>query len=96
MLLIKQCPLLEKLLKYFLIYNLSQIKTLLPGEHQQVLSNLNSRFDDFLEDSQESKVFSVADITQLEREVNVCKQYYQELLKSAERGKTFLKVSLTR
>uniref|UniRef100_A0A670IAH5 Dystonin n=2 Tax=Podarcis muralis TaxID=64176 RepID=A0A670IAH5_PODMU len=54
-------------------------------EHQQVLSNLQSRFDDFLEDSQESKAFSVADIAQLEREVNVCKQYYQELLKSAER-----------
>ncbi|XP_060608764.2 dystonin isoform X25 [Anolis sagrei] len=65
--------------------NVASIKTLLPGEHQQVLSNLQSRFDDFLEDSQESKVFSVADIAQLEREVNVCKQYYQELLKSAER-----------
>uniref|UniRef100_A0A8D0BYN7 Dystonin n=1 Tax=Salvator merianae TaxID=96440 RepID=A0A8D0BYN7_SALMN len=65
--------------------NVASIKTLLPGEHQQVLSNLQSRFDDFLEDSQESKIFSLADITQLEREVNVCKQYYQELLKSAER-----------
>nr|XP_060608768.1 dystonin isoform X27 [Anolis sagrei ordinatus] len=65
--------------------NVASIKTLLPGEHQQVLSNLQSRFDDFLEDSQESKVFSVADIAQLEREVNICKQYYQELLKSAER-----------
>ncbi|XP_044277494.1 dystonin isoform X16 [Varanus komodoensis] len=65
--------------------NVASIKTLLPGEHQQVLSNLQSRFDDFLEDSQESKIFSMADIAQLEREVNVCKQYYQELLKSAER-----------
>ncbi|XP_061479015.1 dystonin isoform X31 [Rhineura floridana] len=65
--------------------NVASIKTLLPGEHQQVLSNLHSRFDDFLEDSQKSKIFSVADIAQLEREVNVCKQYYQELLKSAER-----------
>ncbi|MEE6476588.1 hypothetical protein FKM82_011128 [Ascaphus truei] len=63
----------------------SLIKTLLPGEHQQVLSSLRSRFDDFLEDSQESKIFSVSDIGQLEREVNVCKLYYEELLKSAER-----------
>uniref|UniRef100_A0A8C9N5D7 Dystonin n=1 Tax=Serinus canaria TaxID=9135 RepID=A0A8C9N5D7_SERCA len=55
------------------------------GEHQQVLSNLQSRFDDFVEDSQESKIFTSADTAQLEREVNVCKQYYQELLKSAER-----------
>lgn len=60
---------------------------MLPGEHQQVLSNLQSRFEDFLEDSQESQIFSGSDITQLEKEVNVCKQYYQELLKSAERGK---------
>ncbi|XP_014443533.1 dystonin [Tupaia chinensis] len=65
--------------------NVASIKTMLPGEHQQVLSNLQSRFEDFLEDSQESQVFSGADITQLEKEVNVCKQYYQELLKSAER-----------
>uniref|UniRef100_A0A8C8S7S6 Dystonin n=1 Tax=Pelusios castaneus TaxID=367368 RepID=A0A8C8S7S6_9SAUR len=67
--------------------NVASIKTMLPGEHQQVLSNLQSRFDDFLEDSQDSKIFSGSDIAQLEKEVNVCKQYYQELLKSAERGK---------
>ncbi|XP_039384226.1 dystonin isoform X2 [Mauremys reevesii] len=65
--------------------NVASIKTMLPGEHQQVLSNLQSRFDDFLEDSQDSKIFSGSDIAHLERDVNVCKQYYQELLKSAER-----------
>ncbi|XP_062953876.1 dystonin isoform X7 [Cynocephalus volans] len=65
--------------------NVASIKTMLPGEHQQVLSNLQSRFEDFLEDSQESQIFSGSDIAQLEKEVNVCKQYYQELLKSAER-----------
>ncbi|NXK02713.1 DYST protein, partial [Herpetotheres cachinnans] len=65
--------------------NVASIKTMLPGEHQQVLSNLESRFDDFVEDSRESKIFTSSDTAQLEREVNVCKQYYQELLKSAER-----------
>ncbi|XP_071663070.1 dystonin isoform X34 [Patagioenas fasciata] len=65
--------------------NVASIKTMLPGEHQQVLSNLQSRFDDFVEDSQESKIFTSSDTAQLEREVDVCKQYYQELLKSAER-----------
>ncbi|NXM97194.1 DYST protein, partial [Sylvia borin] len=65
--------------------NVASIKTMLPGEHQQVLSNLQSRFDDFVQDSQESKIFTSSDTAQLEREVNVCKQYYQELLKSAER-----------
>ncbi|XP_061845535.1 dystonin isoform X14 [Colius striatus] len=65
--------------------NVASIKTMLPGEHQQVLSNLQSRFDDFVEDSQESKIFTSSDTAQLERDVDVCKQYYQELLKSAER-----------
>ncbi|KFQ25148.1 Microtubule-actin cross-linking factor 1, partial [Merops nubicus] len=65
--------------------NVASIKTMLPGEHQQVLSNLQSRFDDFVEDSRESKIFTSSDMAELEREVNVCKQYYQELLKSAER-----------
>ncbi|XP_070833540.1 dystonin [Chaetodon trifascialis] len=66
-------------------WNVSSIKTMLPGEHQQVLSNLQSHFDEFLEDSEESEVFTVADCTQLERDVVACKEYYQELLRSAER-----------
>ncbi|KAH0504015.1 Dystonin [Microtus ochrogaster] len=65
--------------------NVASIKTMLPGEHQQVLSNLQSRLEDFLEDSQDSQIFSGSDVTQLEKEVNVCRKYYQELLKSAER-----------
>lgn len=76
------------------VYDLLQIKTMLPGEHQQVLSNLQSRFDDFVEDSQESKIFTSSDTAQLEREVSICKQYYQELLKSAERGKLPLRKRL--
>lgn len=60
---------------------------MLPGEHQQVLSNLQSHFEEFLEDCEESEVFTVADCAQLERDVAGCKEYYQELLKSAERGK---------
>ncbi|KAM9365281.1 dystonin [Pholidichthys leucotaenia] len=66
-------------------WNVALIKTMLPGEHQQVLNNLQSHFDEFLEDSEESEVFTVADCTQLERDVAACKEYYQELLRSAER-----------
>ncbi|XP_013767299.1 dystonin isoform X3 [Pundamilia nyererei] len=66
-------------------WNAASIKTMLPGEHQQVLSNLQSHFDEFLEDSEESKVFTMADCAQLERDVAACKEYYQELLRSAER-----------
>ncbi|XP_041644812.1 dystonin isoform X11 [Cheilinus undulatus] len=66
-------------------WNVASIKTMLPGEHQQVLSNLQSHFDEFLEDSEESELFTVADCAQLERDVLACKDYYQELLRSAER-----------
>lgn len=61
---------------------------MLPGEHQQVLSNLQSHFDEFLEDSEESEVFTVADCAQLESDVVACKDFYQQLLESAERGET--------
>uniref|UniRef100_A0A672MIY4 Dystonin n=1 Tax=Sinocyclocheilus grahami TaxID=75366 RepID=A0A672MIY4_SINGR len=63
----------------------ASIKTLLPGDHEQVLSSLQSHFEDFLRDSDESEVFTVADCAQLEKEVLACKEYYEELLKSAER-----------
>ncbi|KAL1263492.1 hypothetical protein QQF64_006231, partial [Cirrhinus molitorella] len=63
----------------------ASIKTLLPGDHEQVLSNLQSHFEDFLRDSEESEVFTVSDCAQLEKEVLACKEYYEELLKSAER-----------
>lgn len=69
---------------------------MLPGEHQQVLSNLQSHFDEFLEDSEESEVFTVADCVQLERDVAACKEYYQELLRSAERGKAQISLPLLR
>lgn len=82
-------------LHLFLLSSL-QIKTMLPGEHQQVLSNLQSHFDEFLEDSEESEVFTVADCTQLERDVAACKEYYQELLRSAERGKAQISPPLLR
>lgn len=63
---------------------------MLPGAHQQVLSNLDSHFEEFLEDSEESEVFTVADRAHSEREVGACKQYYEELLRSAERGRAKL------
>uniref|UniRef100_A0A8C4Z269 Dystonin n=1 Tax=Gadus morhua TaxID=8049 RepID=A0A8C4Z269_GADMO len=67
-------------------WNVASVKTLLSGAHQQeVLSNLDSHFEEFLADSEESEVFTVADRAHSEREVEACKQYYEELLRSAER-----------
>lgn len=65
---------------------------MLPGEHQQVLGNLQAHFDEFLEDSEESEVFTMADRAQLERDVAACKECYQELLRSAERGNAQISV----
>ncbi|XP_061914261.1 dystonin isoform X3 [Entelurus aequoreus] len=66
-------------------WNVASFKTMLPGEHEQVMSNLQSHFNEFLEDCEESELFTVADCAQLERDVVACNEYYQELLKSAER-----------
>ncbi|XP_076019188.1 dystonin isoform X10 [Genypterus blacodes] len=66
-------------------WNVASIKTMLPGEHQQVLNNLQTHFEEFVEDSEESEVFTVADCGQLERDVMACKEFYEELLRSAER-----------
>ncbi|XP_053730813.1 dystonin isoform X3 [Synchiropus splendidus] len=68
-------------------WNTTSIKTISPSEQQTVLHSLQSHLDDFLEDSEESEVFTVADCTQLENDVIACKNYYQELLRSAERDK---------
>ncbi|XP_062851947.1 dystonin isoform X3 [Trichomycterus rosablanca] len=63
----------------------SSVKTMLPGEHQQILSSLQTHFDEFLEDSEESEIFTMSDRTQLEKEVLTSREYYEELLKSADR-----------
>ncbi|KAJ3610721.1 hypothetical protein NHX12_022813, partial [Muraenolepis orangiensis] len=65
-------------------WNVASIKTMSPGAHQQVLSNLDSHFEEFLEDSEESETFTVADRAHSEREVVACKQYYQDLLQERE------------
>ncbi|MEQ2193286.1 hypothetical protein XENOCAPTIV_024176, partial [Xenoophorus captivus] len=55
-----------------------EIKTMLPGEHQQVLSNLHSHFDEFLEDSKESEVqirspLERDDLEQIKRSFYFCR-----------------------
>ncbi|KAJ8250312.1 hypothetical protein COCON_G00222340 [Conger conger] len=65
--------------------SVSSVKTLLPGDHQLLIGNLQSHLEGFMEDSDESEVFSMSDRAQLEREVEACKEYYEELLRTAER-----------
>uniref|UniRef100_A0A671KQU6 Dystonin n=1 Tax=Sinocyclocheilus anshuiensis TaxID=1608454 RepID=A0A671KQU6_9TELE len=49
------------------------------------MSSLQSLQSHFLRDSDESEVFTVADCAQLDQLELACKEYYEELLKSAER-----------
>ncbi|XP_060703661.1 microtubule-actin cross-linking factor 1 isoform X11 [Hemiscyllium ocellatum] len=65
-------------------WNKETFKTLKENEHTQVMKNLQMHFEDFLEDSQESQVFSIADRLRLEEDVDNCKEQSEKLLVSVE------------
>lgn len=50
------------------------------------MKNLQAHCDDFLQDSCDSVLFSVADRLRLEEEVEACKTHFQHLMKSMENG----------
>lgn len=50
------------------------------------MKNLQAHYEDFLQDSHDSSVFSVADRLRIEEEVEVCKAHFQHLMKSMENG----------
>ncbi|XP_067867361.1 LOW QUALITY PROTEIN: microtubule-actin cross-linking factor 1-like [Heterodontus francisci] len=65
-------------------WNKETFKTLQVNEQSQVMKNLQMHYEDFLEDSQESQVFSIADRLRLEEEVDNCKEHCEKLLISIE------------
>ncbi|XP_078093960.1 microtubule-actin cross-linking factor 1 isoform X3 [Mustelus asterias] len=65
-------------------WNKETFKTLKANEQSQVMKNLQMHYEDFLEDSQESQVFSIADRLRLEEEVDNCKEHCEKLLVSME------------
>ncbi|XP_078423163.1 microtubule-actin cross-linking factor 1-like isoform X1 [Cetorhinus maximus] len=65
-------------------WNKETFKTLKTNEQSQVMKNLQMHYEDFLEDSQESQVFSIADRLRLEEEVDNCKEHCEKLLVSME------------
>ncbi|XP_029426820.1 microtubule-actin cross-linking factor 1 isoform X2 [Rhinatrema bivittatum] len=65
-------------------WSMEKLRSLALGEHRQVMKNLQSHYDDFLEDSRDSQLFSVADRLHLEEGVDSCKQHYQQLVNSME------------
>uniref|UniRef100_UPI00398EED05 microtubule-actin cross-linking factor 1 isoform X7 n=1 Tax=Pristiophorus japonicus TaxID=55135 RepID=UPI00398EED05 len=75
---------LVKDIKTIRSWNKETFKTLKVNEQPQVMKNLQMHYEDFLEDSQESQVFSIADRLRLEEEVDNCKEHCEELLVSVE------------
>ncbi|XP_072103464.1 microtubule-actin cross-linking factor 1 isoform X16 [Mobula birostris] len=65
-------------------WNKDSFKTVEASEQQLVMKNLQVHYEDFLEDSQESQVFSIADRLRLEEEVDSCKDHYEQLLVTME------------
>ena len=50
------------------------------------MKNLQAHYEDFLQESRDSALFSVADRLRLEEEVEACKTHFQHLMKSMENG----------
>ena len=48
------------------------------------MKNLQAHYEDFLQDSHDSALFSVADRLRIEEEVEACKAHFQHLMKSLE------------
>lgn len=54
------------------------------------MKTLQAHCEDFLQDSRDSVLFSVADRLRLEEEVEACKTHFQHLMKSMENGECAL------
>lgn len=63
-----------------------QFKTMKPDEYQLMLRNLQLHYQDFLKDSQDSKLFNSSDSMQIERDYKETVQYYDNLLHTLEKG----------
>ncbi|KAG8142955.1 hypothetical protein E2320_000259 [Naja naja] len=65
-------------------WNLEKLRALAPGECHHTVKNLQVHFEDFLEDSRDSEIFSLTDRLHLEEEAEACKEHFQRLLQSIE------------
>uniref|UniRef100_F6YYH0 Microtubule actin crosslinking factor 1 n=1 Tax=Ornithorhynchus anatinus TaxID=9258 RepID=F6YYH0_ORNAN len=71
----------------YLRKDLDLVRSLPPGECHQTMKSLRAHYEDFLQDSRDSELFSVADRLRLEKEVDGCKEHFQRLLESVENGR---------
>ncbi|XP_044275357.1 microtubule-actin cross-linking factor 1 isoform X4 [Varanus komodoensis] len=65
-------------------WNMEKLRAVGPGECHQSARTLQEHYEDFLEDSRDLELFSVADRLRLEEDVDSCKEHIQQLLQSME------------
>ncbi|XP_059423211.1 plectin-like [Carassius carassius] len=67
-------------------WNITTFKTMKSDEYQLMLRNLQLHYQDFLKDSQDSRLFDSSDNLQVERDYKEAVQHYDSLLRSLEKG----------
>ncbi|XP_073399406.1 plectin isoform X4 [Dendrobates tinctorius] len=67
-------------------WTLVTFRSMTSEEYKLVLRNLESHYQDFMRDSQDSQNFHPDDRMNIEREYSSCTQKYETLLRSLERG----------
>ncbi|XP_064381197.1 microtubule-actin cross-linking factor 1 isoform X7 [Dromaius novaehollandiae] len=65
-------------------FNMEKLRSLAQGECQQAVKSLQAHYEDFLQDSRDSELFSVSDRLRLEEEVESSKEHIRQLLESME------------
>ncbi|XP_077062620.1 plectin isoform X6 [Siphateles boraxobius] len=67
-------------------WNITMFKTMKSDEYQLILRNLQLHYQDFLKDSQDSKIFDSNDNMQIERDYKETTLYFDKLLRTLEKG----------
>uniref|UniRef100_A0A8C0FV80 Microtubule actin crosslinking factor 1 n=1 Tax=Bubo bubo TaxID=30461 RepID=A0A8C0FV80_BUBBB len=70
----------------YLRKDIALVQSFTQGECQQAMKSLQAHYEDFLQDSRDSELFSVSDRLRLEEEVESSKEHIRQLLESMENG----------
>ncbi|NXX38340.1 MACF1 factor, partial [Tricholaema leucomelas] len=65
-------------------FSMEKLRSLAQGECQQALKSLQAHYEDFLQDSRDSELFSVSDRLRLQEEVEASQEHIRQLLESME------------
>uniref|UniRef100_A0A663N8T6 Microtubule actin crosslinking factor 1 n=1 Tax=Athene cunicularia TaxID=194338 RepID=A0A663N8T6_ATHCN len=68
----------------YLRKDIALVQSFTQGECQQAMKSLQAHYEDFLQDSRDSELFSVSDRLRLEEEVESSKEHIRHLLESME------------